>query len=96
MQALTSGGSLPLSGLDASGNLILASGSSISNAPGLMSSPLFLNPGGLPLIGSGLGRIASAGGTPSLSPASTTSSGEAAIPTLQHSPGGSQHSGESD
>ncbi|XP_075696412.1 POU domain, class 2, transcription factor 2 isoform X3 [Rhinoderma darwinii] len=94
--ALTSGGSLPLSGLDASGNLILASGSNISNAPSLVSSPLFLNPGGLSHIGSGLGRIASAGGTPSLSPASTTSSGGAATPTLQHSPGGSQHSGESD
>ncbi|XP_077116032.1 POU domain, class 2, transcription factor 2 isoform X1 [Ranitomeya variabilis] len=93
IQALTSGGSLPLSGLDASGNFILASGSS---APSLMSSSLFLNPGGLPLLGSGLGRIASAGGTPSLSPASSTSSGEAAIPNLQHSPGGSQHSGESD
>ncbi|XP_071969845.1 POU domain, class 2, transcription factor 2 isoform X2 [Engystomops pustulosus] len=96
IQALTSGGSLPLSGLDASGNLVLASGSNISNAPGLVSSPLFLNPGGLPLLGSGLGRMASAGGTPSLSPASSTSSGEAGIPTLQHSPGGSQHSGESD
>ncbi|XP_069597106.1 POU domain, class 2, transcription factor 2 isoform X3 [Ranitomeya imitator] len=96
IQALTSGGSLPLSGLDASGNFILASGSSISGAPGLMSSSLFLNPGGLPLLGSGLGRMASAGGTPSLSPASSTSSGEAAIPNLQHSPGGSQHSGESD
>ncbi|XP_075046856.1 POU domain, class 2, transcription factor 2 isoform X2 [Mixophyes fleayi] len=98
IQALTSGGSLPLSGLDASGNLILnlGSGCSISNTPSLVSPPLFLNPGGLPLIGSGMGRITSAGGTPSLSPASTTSSGEAVIPTLQHSPGGSQHSGESE
>uniref|UniRef100_A0A8C5PGN8 POU domain protein n=1 Tax=Leptobrachium leishanense TaxID=445787 RepID=A0A8C5PGN8_9ANUR len=94
IQALTSGGSLPLSGLDASCNLILASGSSISNVPSLVSPPLFLNPGGLPLLGSSLGRIPSAGGTPSLSPSSTTSSAEAAVPSLQHSPGGSQHSGE--
>ncbi|XP_063292913.1 POU domain, class 2, transcription factor 2 [Pelobates fuscus] len=94
IQALTSGGSLPLSGLDASGNLVLASGSSISNAPNLVSPPLFLNPGGLPLMGSSLGRIPSAGGTPSLSPSSSTSSMETAVPTLQHSPGGSQHSGE--
>ncbi|XP_068097578.1 POU domain, class 2, transcription factor 2 isoform X2 [Hyperolius riggenbachi] len=97
IQALASGGSLPISSLDASGNLILASGSSISNSSSLVSSPLFLNPGGLPLISSGLGRIASAGGTPSLSPASSTaSSGDAAMPSFQHSPGGSQHSGESD
>ncbi|KAM9299172.1 POU domain, class 2, transcription factor 2 [Gastrophryne carolinensis] len=96
IQALTSGGSLPLSGLDASCNLVLASGSSISNSSNLVSPPLFLNPGGLPLVGSGLGRIASAGGTPSLSPASSTSSGDAAMSTFQHSPGGSQHSVESD
>ncbi|XP_053308125.1 POU domain, class 2, transcription factor 2 [Spea bombifrons] len=96
IQALTSGGSLPLSGLDASSNLLLASGSSISGAPSLVSPPLFLNPGGLPLIGSSLGRIPSAGGTPSLSPSSTTSSAEAAVPTLQHSPGGSHHSVDSE
>ncbi|PIO26167.1 hypothetical protein AB205_0020030 [Aquarana catesbeiana] len=96
IQALTSGGSLPLSGLDASGNLILASGSCISNSHSLVSPPLFLNPGGLPLIGHGMGRIASAGGTPSLSPASSTSSGDVAMTSFQHSPGGSQHSGESD
>ncbi|KAG8433839.1 hypothetical protein GDO86_012273 [Hymenochirus boettgeri] len=96
IQALTSGGSLPLSGLDASGNLVLSSSSSISCAPGLVSPPLFLNPGGLPLIGSSLGRIHSAGGTPSLSPTSTTSSAEAAVPTLQSSPGGSHNSGESE
>ncbi|KAM4702661.1 POU domain, class 2, transcription factor 2 [Rhinophrynus dorsalis] len=95
IQALTSGGSLPLSGLDPS-NLILASGSSISNTPSLMNPPLFLNPGSLPLISSSLGRIPSAGGTPSLSPSSTTSSAEAAVPTLQSSPGGSQHSVESE
>ncbi|KAM4651909.1 POU domain, class 2, transcription factor 2 [Discoglossus pictus] len=96
IQALTSGGSLPLSGLDACGNLVLASSSSISNAPSLVSPPLFLNAGGLPLMSSSLGRIPSAGGTPSLSPSSTTSSAEAAVPTLQTSPGGSQHSGESE
>ncbi|XP_053545968.1 POU domain, class 2, transcription factor 2 [Bombina bombina] len=96
IQALTSGGSLPLSGLDANGNLTLACGSSISNAPNLVSPPLFLNPGGLPLISSSLGRISSAGGTPSLSPSSTTSSAEVAVPTLQPSPESSQHSGESE
>ncbi|KAM8926985.1 POU domain, class 2, transcription factor 2 isoform 2-T2 [Pelodytes ibericus] len=96
IQALSSGGSLSLSGLDANGKLILASGSSISNNPSLVSPPLFLNPGGLPLIGSSLGRIPSAAATPSLSPSSTTSSTEAAVPNLQHSPGGSQHSGDSE
>ncbi|KAE8593573.1 hypothetical protein XENTR_v10019201 [Xenopus tropicalis] len=93
IQALTSGGSLPLSGLDCSGGLLLAGGSS---TPGLVSPPLFLNPGGLPLISSSLARISSAGGTPSLSPSSTTSSVEAAVPTFQPSPGSSQNGGESE
>ncbi|OCT72980.1 POU domain, class 2, transcription factor 2 isoform X2 [Xenopus laevis] len=93
IQALTSGGSLPLSGLDGSGGLVLAGSSS---AHSLVSPPFFLNPGGLPLISSSLARIPSAGGTPSLSPSSTTSSVEAAVPTLQPSPGGSQNGGESE
>ncbi|XP_069796211.1 POU domain, class 2, transcription factor 2-like isoform X4 [Narcine bancroftii] len=52
IQALASGGAIPLTSLDASGNLVLSSAASSSGTPSIVTSPLFLNHPGLPLLAS--------------------------------------------
>ncbi|XP_013364223.1 PREDICTED: POU domain, class 2, transcription factor 2 isoform X4 [Chinchilla lanigera] len=50
IQALASGGTLPLTSLDGSGNLVLGAASAAPGSPSLVTSPLFLNHAGLPLL----------------------------------------------
>ncbi|XP_041037058.1 POU domain, class 2, transcription factor 2-like [Carcharodon carcharias] len=50
IQALASGGTIPITSLDASGNLVLSSGTGSAGTQSVVTSPLFLNPPGLPLL----------------------------------------------
>ncbi|XP_073913368.1 POU domain, class 2, transcription factor 2 isoform X3 [Castor canadensis] len=60
--ALASGGTLPLTSLDGSGNLVLGAASAAPGSPGLVTSPLFLNHAGLPLLSAppGVGLVSAA------------------------------------
>ncbi|XP_058867081.1 POU domain, class 2, transcription factor 2-like isoform X4 [Acipenser ruthenus] len=63
IQALAAtGGQLSLSSLDGSASLVLSSGAGTAGTQSIVSSPLFLNHGGLPLLGSspGVGLMAAA------------------------------------
>ncbi|XP_057349393.1 POU domain, class 2, transcription factor 2 isoform X5 [Manis pentadactyla] len=62
IQALASGGTLPLTSLDGSGNLVLGTASAAPGSPGLVTSPLFLNHAGLPLLSAppGVGLVSAA------------------------------------
>ncbi|XP_048225412.1 POU domain, class 2, transcription factor 2 isoform X1 [Perognathus longimembris pacificus] len=62
IQALASGGTLPLTSLDGSGNLVLGAASAAPGSPGLVTSPLFLNHAGLPLLSAppGVGLVSAA------------------------------------
>ncbi|XP_042523746.1 POU domain, class 2, transcription factor 2 isoform X4 [Dipodomys spectabilis] len=62
IQALASGGTLPLTSLDGSGNLVLGAASTAPGSPGLVTSPLFLNHAGLPLLSAppGVGLVSAA------------------------------------
>ncbi|XP_041081648.1 POU domain, class 2, transcription factor 2 [Polyodon spathula] len=63
IQALAAtGGQLSLSNLDGSTSLVLSSGAGTAGTQSIVSSPLFLNHGGLPLLGSspGVGLMAAA------------------------------------
>ncbi|XP_029425929.1 POU domain, class 2, transcription factor 2 isoform X4 [Nannospalax galili] len=62
IQALASGGTLPLTSLDSSGNLVLGAASAAPGSPGLVTSPLFLNHAGLPLLSAppGVGLVSAA------------------------------------
>ncbi|XP_011381116.1 POU domain, class 2, transcription factor 2 isoform X5 [Pteropus vampyrus] len=62
IQALASGGTLPLTSLDSSGNLVLGAAGAAPGSPGLVTSPLFLNHAGLPLLSAppGVGLVSAA------------------------------------
>nr|XP_007995149.2 POU domain, class 2, transcription factor 2 isoform X2 [Chlorocebus sabaeus] len=62
IQALASGGTLPLTSLDGSGNLVLGAAGATPGSPGLVTSPLFLNHAGLPLLSTppGVGLVSAA------------------------------------
>ncbi|XP_010621676.1 POU domain, class 2, transcription factor 2 [Fukomys damarensis] len=62
IQALASGGTLPLTSLDGSGNLVLGAASAAPGSPSLVTSPLFLNHAGLPLLSAppGVGLVSAA------------------------------------
>ncbi|XP_036264037.1 POU domain, class 2, transcription factor 2 isoform X5 [Pipistrellus kuhlii] len=85
IQALASGGTLPLTSLDGSGNLVLGAAGAAPGSPGLVTSPLFLNHAGLPLLSAppGVGLVSAAAAavaasisskSPGLSSPSSTSS----------------------
>ncbi|XP_035249066.1 POU domain, class 2, transcription factor 1b isoform X7 [Anguilla anguilla] len=59
--ALASGGTLPITSLDGSGNLLFAS-TSAGSTPNLVTAPLFLNPQNLSLLTSNPVSLVSAGG----------------------------------
>ncbi|XP_035249074.1 POU domain, class 2, transcription factor 1b isoform X14 [Anguilla anguilla] len=61
IQALASGGTLPITSLDGSGNLLFAS-TSAGSTPNLVTAPLFLNPQNLSLLTSNPVSLVSAGG----------------------------------
>ncbi|XP_059497362.1 POU class 2 homeobox 2a isoform X2 [Stegostoma tigrinum] len=79
MQALATGGTIPLTSLDASGNLVLSSGTGSAGTPSVVTSPLFLNHPGLPLLHSKPAAIslASVPSLPTRLPESTQSEGSA-------------------
>ncbi|XP_032750081.1 POU domain, class 2, transcription factor 2 isoform X2 [Rattus rattus] len=60
--ALASGGTLPLTSLDSSGNLVLGAAGAAPGSPSLVTSPLFLNHTGLPLLSAppGVGLVSAA------------------------------------
>uniref|UniRef100_A0A8C5EXL7 POU domain protein n=1 Tax=Gopherus evgoodei TaxID=1825980 RepID=A0A8C5EXL7_9SAUR len=79
IQALASGGTLPITSLDASGNLVLGTTASTPGSQSIVTSPLFLNHAGLPLLsatpgGVGLVSAAVAASLSSKSPSLTSSS----------------------
>ncbi|XP_077192847.1 POU domain, class 2, transcription factor 2 isoform X4 [Paroedura picta] len=81
IQALASGGSLPITSLDASGNLVLGTTASTTGSQSIVTSPLFLNHAGLPLLSAapgGVGLVSAAAAVaasmPSKSPTLTSSS----------------------
>ncbi|XP_058052347.1 POU domain, class 2, transcription factor 2 isoform X1 [Ahaetulla prasina] len=81
IQALASGGSLPITSLDASGNLILGTTAGTTGSQSIVTSPLFLNHAGLPLLSAapgGVGLVSAAAAVaasmPSKSPTLTSSS----------------------
>ncbi|XP_056610347.1 POU domain, class 2, transcription factor 1b isoform X7 [Triplophysa dalaica] len=61
IQALASSGSLPITSLDGSGNLLFAN-TCAGSTPNLMTTPLFLNPQNLSLLASNPVSLVSAGG----------------------------------
>ncbi|XP_072254474.1 POU domain, class 2, transcription factor 1 isoform X1 [Pyxicephalus adspersus] len=76
IQALASGGSLPITPLDATGNLVFANA---GGTPNIVTAPLFLNPQNLSLLTSSpvsLVSAASAGVTPITSLHATSSSAD--------------------
>ncbi|XP_051564863.1 POU domain, class 2, transcription factor 1-like isoform X13 [Myxocyprinus asiaticus] len=61
IQALASSGSLPITSLDGSGNLLFAN-TSAGSTPNLVTAPLFLNPQNLSMLASNPVSLVSAGG----------------------------------
>ncbi|XP_076120044.1 POU domain, class 2, transcription factor 1b isoform X6 [Alosa pseudoharengus] len=61
IQALASSGTLPITSLDGSGNLLFANASA-GSTPNLVTAPLFLNPQNLSLLASNPVSLVSAGG----------------------------------
>ncbi|KAJ8253253.1 hypothetical protein GJAV_G00210760 [Gymnothorax javanicus] len=61
IQALASGGTLPITSLDSSGNILFAN-TSAGSTPNLVTAPLFLNPQNLSLLTSNPVSLVSAGG----------------------------------
>ncbi|XP_048357659.1 POU domain, class 2, transcription factor 2 [Sphaerodactylus townsendi] len=81
IQALASGGSLPITSLDVSGNLVLGTTVGTAGSQSIVTSPLFLNHAGLPLLSAapgGVGLVSAAAAVaasmPSKSPTLTSSS----------------------
>ncbi|XP_039208090.1 POU domain, class 2, transcription factor 2 isoform X4 [Crotalus tigris] len=81
IQALATGGSLPITSLDASGNLVLGTTAGTTGSQSIVTSPLFLNHAGLPLLSAAPGGVglvsaaaAMAASMPSKSPTLTSSS----------------------
>ncbi|XP_074926805.1 POU domain, class 2, transcription factor 2 [Chelonoidis abingdonii] len=83
IQALASGGTLPITSLDAGGNLVLGTTASTPGSQSIVTSPLFLNHAGLPLLSAtpgGVGLVSAAvaaslsSKSPSLTSASSSSS----------------------
>ncbi|XP_015264869.1 PREDICTED: POU domain, class 2, transcription factor 2 [Gekko japonicus] len=82
IQALASGGSLPITSLDASGNLVLGTTAGTTGSQSIVTSQLFLNHAGLPLLSAapgGVGLVSAAAAAvaasmPSKSPTLTSSS----------------------
>ncbi|KAK2488968.1 hypothetical protein MC885_010865 [Smutsia gigantea] len=99
IQALASGGTLPLTSLDGSGNLVLGAASAAPGSPGLVTSPLFLNHAGLPLLSAppGVGLVSAAAAavaasisskSPGLSSSSSSSSSSTCSEVAAQTPGG--------
>ncbi|XP_033014196.1 POU domain, class 2, transcription factor 2 isoform X2 [Lacerta agilis] len=82
IQALASGGSLPITSLDASGNLVFSTSGGTTGSQSIVTSSLFLNHAGLPLLSAapgGVGLVSAAAAAvaasmPSKSPTLTSSS----------------------
>ncbi|XP_051063454.1 POU domain, class 2, transcription factor 2 isoform X9 [Phodopus roborovskii] len=99
IQALASGGTLPLTSLDGSGNLVLGAAGAAPGSPGLVTSPLFLNHAGLPLLSAppGVGLVSAAAAavaasisskSPGLSSSSSSSSSSTCSEVAAQTPGG--------
>ncbi|XP_055473326.1 POU domain, class 2, transcription factor 2 isoform X2 [Psammomys obesus] len=99
IQALASGGTLPLTSLDSSGNLVLGAAGAAPGSPGLVTSPLFLNHAGLPLLSAppGVGLVSAAAAavaasisskSPGLSSSSSSSASSTCSEVAAQTPGG--------
>ncbi|XP_004644414.1 POU domain, class 2, transcription factor 2 isoform X4 [Octodon degus] len=99
IQALASGGTLPLTSLDGSGNLVLGAASAAPGSPSLVTSPLFLNHAGLPLLSAppAVGLVSAAAAavaasisskSPGLSSSSSSSSSSTCSEVAAQTPGG--------
>nr|CAA41008.1 Oct2.5 transcription factor [Mus musculus] len=99
IQALASGGTLPLTSLDGSGNLVLGAAGAAPGSPSLVTSPLFLNHTGLPLLSAppGVGLVSAAAAavaasisskSPGLSSSSSSSSSSTCSDVAAQTPGG--------
>ncbi|XP_060222401.1 POU domain, class 2, transcription factor 2 isoform X4 [Meriones unguiculatus] len=99
IQALASGGTLPLTSLDGSGSLVLGAAGAAPGSPGLVTSPLFLNHAGLPLLSAppGVGLVSAAAAavaasisskSPGLSSSSSSSASSTCSEVAAQTPGG--------
>ncbi|XP_028637134.1 POU domain, class 2, transcription factor 2 isoform X2 [Grammomys surdaster] len=99
IQALASGGTLPLTSLDGSGNLVLGAAGAAPGSPSLVTSPLFLNHTGLPLLSAppGVGLVSAAAAavaasisskSPGLSSSSSSSSSSTCSDVVAQTSGG--------
>uniref|UniRef100_A0A8C6H0M4 POU domain protein n=2 Tax=Mus spicilegus TaxID=10103 RepID=A0A8C6H0M4_MUSSI len=99
IQALASGGTLPLTSLDGSGNLVLGAAGAAPGSPSLVTSPLFLNHTGLPLLSAppGVGLVSAAAAavaasisskSPGLSSSSSSSSSSTCSDVAAQTSGG--------
>ncbi|GAB1291727.1 POU domain protein [Apodemus speciosus] len=99
IQALASGGTLPLTSLDGSGNLVLGAAGATPGSPSLVTSPLFLNHTALPLLSAppGVGLVSAAAAavaasisskSPGLSSSSSSSSSSTCSEVAAQTSGG--------
>ncbi|CAM4679698.1 unnamed protein product [Lepidochelys olivacea] len=98
IQALASGGALPITSLDASGSLVLGTTASTPGSQSIVTSPLFLNHAGLPLLsatpgGVGLVSAAVAASLSSKSPSLTSSSSSSSSSTCSSCSSSSEAAG---
>ncbi|CAM5072269.1 unnamed protein product [Eretmochelys imbricata] len=98
IQALASGGTLPITSLDASGSLVLGTTASTPGSQSIVTSPLFLNHAGLPLLsatpgGVGLVSAAVAASLSSKSPSLTSSSSSSSSSTCSSCSSSSEAAG---
>ncbi|XP_067874810.1 POU domain, class 2, transcription factor 2-like [Heterodontus francisci] len=88
IQALASGGTIPIPSLDASGNLVLSSGAGSAGTQSIVTSPLFLNHPGLPLLAGNPAAVSLASVTSLQSKPSATCS-ESEVSSASVNPAGS-------
>ncbi|KAM8976951.1 POU domain, class 2, transcription factor 1 [Pelodytes ibericus] len=82
IQALASGGSLPITSLDASGNLVFANA---GGTPNIMTAPLFLNPQNLSLLTSNPVSLVSAASTAASGPVTSIHATTSSLESIQNS-----------
>ncbi|XP_063302627.1 POU domain, class 2, transcription factor 1 [Pelobates fuscus] len=82
IQALASSGSLPITSLDASGNLVFANA---GGTPNIVTAPLFLNPQNLSLLTSNPVSLVSAASTGATGPITSLHATTSAIESIQNS-----------
>lgn len=83
IQALASGGSLPITSLDATGNLVFANA---GGAPNIVTAPLFLNPQNLSLLTSNpVSLVSAAASTGNSAPVASLHAASTSAESIQNS-----------